>query len=59
MLGTKVREDRELQVIRGILKEKERFKSDGAEIELHLETLKKNITGFPAAFAFNLDDSGF
>jgi hypothetical protein len=39
--------------------EKERLGCDIAETELYFEALSQNVTDVPAAFLFNLDESGF
>jgi hypothetical protein len=58
-LWKKISVDHELPVVRGVPMEKERLECDLDEIRAHFELLDRNVTGAPAAFVFNLDESGF
>jgi hypothetical protein len=58
-LRKKIRVDGELRMIRGIPMEKEHLECDPEEIRAYFELLARNVSGVPAAFFFNLDESGF
>jgi hypothetical protein len=58
-LRTKVSLDHELRRITGVPLEKERLACDPEEIAAYFELFDRNVAGIPAAFVFNLDESGF
>jgi hypothetical protein len=58
-LRKKLRSDPELRRIRGIPMEKGRAECDPNDIQVYFEDLAKLVDGKPAAFVFNLDESGF
>jgi hypothetical protein len=58
-LRKKIGVDRELQIIRGISMEKEGVECGSEAIRAYFELLTRNVSGVPAAFVFNLDESGF
>jgi hypothetical protein len=51
--------DPELRRIKGIPMEKGRVQFDPQELQVYFEDLTRLVTGKPAAFVFNLDESGF
>jgi hypothetical protein len=45
--------------MQGVPIEKKRLECNMSEIRSYFEILSENITGVPAGFVFNLDESGF
>jgi hypothetical protein len=58
-LRKKVHGGHELRMIQRVPIEKKRLECDTTETRSYFEILNENITGVPATFIFNLDESGF
>jgi hypothetical protein len=55
----KVRVRVELRMIRSIPMEKDRLECGMTAVEFYFDNLSENVTDVPAAFIFNLSESGF